>query len=176
MFDFSTHGFNDWLLAYGGWGLYILLALGIVGLPIPDETLLVIAGLLCAKGQFSIYNLYPCAVLGAISGITMSYSLGYFAGHSVLKRYGSWVGITEAKLEKVHKWFERAGKWILLFGYFIPGLRHLSGFLVGAAYLRFWQFALFAYTGSFIWVSTFFSVGFFFYDAWTRIHLSQFLN
>ncbi len=107
--DYSNTWIFGWLLQHGSLGLYVLLALGIVGLPIPDETLMILAGLLCAQGHMEVYVTYPAALLGSMTGITVSYLLGYFAGHSVLKKYGGWIGLTEAKLEKVHQCLSEQG-------------------------------------------------------------------
>lgn len=166
------HGdLHHWILEHGSLGLFILLSLGIVGLPIPDETLIILAGLLCAKGKLPLVQSFFAILLGSMSGITVSYLLGYFAGQRLLKQYGYWVGITTDKIEKVHQWFERAGKWVLTFGYFLPGVRHLSGFISGAAYLRYITFAFFAYFGAVLWCSTFFCIGYYFYGLWANTNL-----
>lgn len=158
-----------WLNHYGTPALFILLALGIVGLPIPDETLLVISGLLVAQGHLGFYSTIIAAITGSAFGITVSYFLGYTAGHALLLRYGKWFGLTPAKLDKVHAWFEKFGKWLLAVGYFIPGVRHLTGFVAGTAYLEYWRFAIFAYIGAIIWSLLFLSIGYYFYSAWQWI-------
>lgn len=160
--DLITH----WLSHYGSIALFILLAVGIFGLPIPDETLLVVAGFLMAKGHLSWYATIPSAFLGTIVGITSSYIIGYTAGRILVLKYGKYLGITPENYAKAHQWFEKIGKYCLLISYYIPGVRHLAGILAGTTYLRFWEFALFAYTGAIIWASTFLSIGYFFYDAW----------
>ena len=148
---------------HGALGLFVLLALGIFGLPIPDETLLVISGALLAKKLLFAPTIIPAAILGAMIGITLSYLLGFSAGHALLLRYGKYIRLTPEKLHKVETWFAKAGKWLLLFGYFLPGMRHLTGISAGAAYLRYRSFALFAYTGAVLWSLTFLSLGYFAY-------------
>jgi membrane protein DedA with SNARE-associated domain len=56
----------------------------------------------------------------------------------------------------------------LAIGYFLPGLRHLNAFIAGASRLRFWIFALFAYTGGLLWVATFVTLGYFVGEEWAR--------
>ncbi|MGE3921026.1 MAG: DedA family protein [Gammaproteobacteria bacterium] len=166
--DVTQQTISQWLTHYGSGTLFVCLALGIFGLPIPDETLLVLAGLLMAKGKLSIYLTIPLAFIGAMVGISLSYLFGYFAGHGLLNKYGKYVGVTQKKLDYMHEWYERFGKWTLLFGYYIPGVRHLTGIAAGTAYLKYWEFALFAYIGAFVWSCTFMSIGFFFYSAWQK--------
>lgn len=170
------HGLQHWLTHYGSLGLFLLLSLGIIGLPIPDETLLILAGVLSAKGHLNLYSAYTSALLGAICGITVSYLLGYYAGKEMLKRFGYLVGLTETRLEGIHSWFDHYGKWLLCLGYFIPGVRHFSGLVVGSVYLSYPQFALFAYIGALCWTICFFCIGYFFFDAWNQLHLYNYFT
>lgn len=158
--DFET--FSLWLVNYGSFALFGLLMLGIVALPVPEETLMMLAGALIRNGQLHLHETLIAAYLGSMVGITVSYILGKTVGFYFLHKYGSWLGLTEAKLQKAHLWFEKYGKWTLFIGYFIPGVRHFTGFSAGAAKLEYPTFALFAYTGAFFWVSTFVALGYFF--------------
>jgi membrane protein DedA with SNARE-associated domain len=158
-----------WLINYGGFALFGLLALGIIALPVPEETLMVVAGILIDNGQLHIIPTFIAAYAGSVCGITVSYLLGKTAGHYFLEKYGSWVGMTPEKYQKVHNWFERYGKWSLLYGYFIPGVRHFTGFSAGMAELEYKHFAIFAYTGALIWVTTFLSIGYIFGNYWLKL-------
>jgi Uncharacterized membrane-associated protein len=159
-----------WLSQYGSITLFFLLASGIVLLPVPEETLMVVAGVLMHCGTLSTFPTVLAALLGSICGITVSYILGKTAGAFLIQKYGKWVGITALRLEKAHNWFERFGKWTLTIGYFVPGVRHFTGLCAGISQLHFQQFALFAYVGALIWVSTFLSIGYFFGTYWVKMY------
>ena len=116
------------IYAYGYLGVFSLLMLGIVGLPVPDEWLLSFTGYLIYKGRFHIVPALAAAVLGSICGISVSYWLGHTLGIFFVRRYGHWFHITEGRISGVRAWFERTGRWSLLVVYFIPGIRHLAGF------------------------------------------------
>jgi membrane protein DedA with SNARE-associated domain len=77
--------------------------------------------------------------------------------------------ITEAHVEKAHAWFARVGHWGLTFGYFIPGVRHLTAYAAGMSALEPPQFALFAYPGGVLWVSAFLGLGYFLGDRWEAV-------
>jgi membrane protein DedA with SNARE-associated domain len=154
--------FLPWLTQYGGFALFALLALGIFGLPIPDETIMVLAGYLIMKGQLNATVTIVSCLLGSLSGITLSYALGRVAGSYIAKKIGHWIGLTDERLARVKAWFERIGKWTLTFGYFVPGLRHFTGYVAGASQLDYRLFGLYAYSGAAIWVATFLSLGYFF--------------
>ncbi len=99
--------------------------------------------------------------LGSIAGITLSYFLGFIAGKYLLARFEK-KDFVKKNVTRVRTWFDRFGKWTLLIGYFIPGVRHFTGCSAGMMKMEFKKFALFAYTGAVIWVSVFISTGYFF--------------
>jgi len=152
---------STWLMHYGSFALFALLAIGIIALPVPDETLMVAAGVLLGHGKMHLSSTLIAAYAGSMCGITVSYFIGRTAGNYFLTKVGPWFGLTHAKHAKVHVWFERFGKWTLLIGYFVPGIRHLTGVSAGMASLEYNRFAVFAYVGAFLWVSTFLGVGYF---------------
>lgn len=159
----TNEALSTWLLQYGSGALFILLFIGIIALPVPEETMMILSGILMSQGKMIIPSTLFASYAGAICGITMSYVLGHTAGHFLIVKYGSWIGITPNRFKRVESWFIQFGKWTLLIGYFIPGIRHLTGFSCGIT-MKYKDFAPFAYAGAVIWVSTFLSLGYFFSD------------
>lgn len=155
-----------WITHYGAFSLFILLALGVVALPVPDETLMVLAGILIKAGELPFVSTVLASFLGSMFGITLSYVLGRTAGSGLLHRYGGKIGLSDDKLAIAHEWFAHYGKWTLTFGYFLPGIRHLTGFAAGSSELAYPQFALFAYLGAAIWATVFLSIGYFVGNYW----------
>lgn len=160
---------SQWISQYGYAGIFTLLVLGILGLPVPDEWLLTFAGYLVFKGHLRALPTFACASLGSMCGITLSYGLGRSIGLYILRRYGRFFRVTQEDLDKVHVWFDRFGTWTLLVGYYIPGVRHLTAIVAGTAKLRPWLFSLFAYSGALIWSATFIGLGYFFGDHWSYV-------
>jgi len=158
----AAHAIPPELLHYGSLALFVLLAIGIIGLPIPDETLMVSAGFLVAKGKLYMIPTIIAAYAGGICGISGSYWIGCTAGHFLVKRYGHWFGISMHTTDRTRRWFRYLGEWALFFGYFIPGVRHFTGYVAGTMELDFKTFALFAYSGAIVWASLFLSLGYFF--------------
>jgi len=155
-----------WTVQYGPFAIFGLLTLGIFGLPVPDETLLTFAGVLISRGDLHFVPTWVAAALGAMFGITLSYVLGRTAGMAVVHRYGRWFHVGDPELARLERWLERTGKWTLVFGYFIPGVRHVTGIVAGASQLPFPVFAGFAYTGACVWSSLFVLLGWLVGDEW----------
>jgi membrane protein DedA with SNARE-associated domain len=158
-----------WISQYGYGAVFALLAFGIVGLPVPDETLLTFTGYLIYKGHLSPPLAFASALGGSASGITISYTLGRAFGMALLHRFGKYLHLTPERIERAHRWFERIGHWALTFGYFIPGVRHLTAYAAGISRLSPHQFAIFAYLGSILWVSSFLSLGYFLGERWQAV-------
>ena len=158
-----------WVATYGYGALFGLLIFGIVGLPIPDETLLVFCGYLIFKGKMSPLETYLAALAGSCCGITISYFIGRTAGLGVVHRFGKYLHVNERKLAKVHGWFEHSGHWALFGGYYIAGVRHFTAIIAGASKLEFHAFALFAWSGAATWVAVFLTLGYFIGDEWKPV-------
>jgi membrane protein DedA with SNARE-associated domain len=158
-----------WIAQYGYLAIFSLLVLGIVGLPVPDETLLTFAGYLVFRGHLSLPLAFLSAFAGSACGITLSYTLGRIFGLILIHRYGRYLRITAEHVEKAHAWFRRAGHWSLTIGYFIPGVRHFTAYAAGMSELEYPTFALFAYAGAAIWAGTFIGLGYLLGERWQAV-------
>ncbi len=161
---------EHWVAHYGGFALFALLVFGIVGLPIPDETLLVLSGYLIFRGTLNPIGTWLGAALGSMCGITCSYMIGRTVGVGFIhSRFGKWLHITEARIQKIHDWFYHLGHWALFLGYFVPGVRHFTAMVAGTSCLEYRPFALFAYSGACVWVTSFIALGYFLGDNWEKV-------
>lgn len=162
----------QWISHYGYAGIFCLLMFGIIGLPIPDETLMTFSGYLVFNGQLHMAPTIVSAFLGSVCGITVSYLLGRSGGYVLILRYGRWVHITKEKIDRVHEWLEHRGRWGLFIGYFIPGVRHVTALVAGTSRMRYSVFATFAYSGGLVWSASFITAGFFLGKEWQKVAAS----
>ena len=159
----------QWVTTYGYQALFLLLMLGIVGIPIPDETLLVFSGYLISRGSMHPIAAFAVAVCGSWCGISLSYWIGRTLGLGVVHKFGRYLRITDRQLEQVHAWFDRRGHWALFIGYYIAGVRHLTAIVAGASGLGFGSFVAYAWTGGLCWVALFLTLGYYLGEDWRRI-------
>jgi membrane protein DedA with SNARE-associated domain len=136
---------------------------------VPDETLLAFTGYMVFKGHLSLAPAFAAALGGSLCGITFSYTLGRKFGLPLIHRYGKYLRIREEHLVKAHAWFARVGHWALTLGYFVAGVRHFTAYAAGMSAVEPQQFALYAYSGGIVWVSTFIGLGYFLGDRWEAV-------
>jgi membrane protein DedA with SNARE-associated domain len=155
-----------WLLRFGAPLLFFAQAFGIFGVPIPDELLLTIAGALIAKHLLHAPATISAAIAGCLVGITASFFLGRGVEHALehyhFLRHGG-------AFDRAQDWFRRFGGWLLAFGYFIPGVRHVTAIVAGSSGLSYRKFAMYAYSGGLLWCLTFLSLGYYAGDRWPLV-------
>ena len=158
-----------WIAHYGYIAIFSLLALGIAGIPAPEEWMPTFAGYLIYKDTLRLWPAFAAVSLGSMCGITVSYMLGRSLGLYMILRYGRVFRVTQEDLDKAHAWFDRFGIWVLFGGYFIPGVRHLTALIAGASKLRYLLFSIFAYSGALIRAAIFIGLGYYFGEEWSKV-------
>ena len=149
----------DWLARVGPSVLFFAQIFGIFGPPFPDELLLILAGVLVRQGAFNAPFTIAAAVAGCAGGITFSFVLGRTLGAAAFSHPR--VRAHRAALARAERWFARFGIWLLAFGYFVPGTRHVSAITAGVASLSYRRFAAAAYAGAVLWCAVYLGLGYF---------------
>ena len=148
-----------------------MLICGIVFLPIPDEVLLTYVGYNVFLGKFSYILSLLSAFSGAAGGISLSYYIGYRFGLPLLNKFGPKFHITAERIDLTKNLFQKIGPTVLLIGFFIPGVRHLTAYIAAINKYPFKKFAVYAYTGAFIWTFTFITLGRKLGEAWNQVEI-----
>ncbi|MDI3327732.1 MAG: DedA family protein [Alicyclobacillaceae bacterium] len=147
------------LMKYGYWGLFILMFLEFIGLPIPGETTLTLTGTLIAANILELVPAVAATTIGSLAGSVAAYLIGRYLGRKFLLEYGRPVGITPARLVKAERWFERYKIFMLMFGRYIIGVRHVVPYMAGIGRISWFDFILYTTLGSIIWALTFIYLG-----------------
>lgn len=143
---------------YGYYVVLVGLLLEYIALPFPGEPTLVYAGYLVHTGDLNLLILIILSFIGTSVGMTIQYFLGNKLGMPFVQKYGKYVFLTQRKIDLTKMWFDKYGYFLLFIGFFIPGVRHFTGYFVGIINLSFRRFAIIIYSGALFWVS-FFLIG-----------------
>ncbi|RUS47193.1 phosphatase PAP2 family protein [Cohnella sp. AR92] len=158
------------LESYGYVVLFFALLLELMALPLPGELIMTYAGLIVYGGRLNWIASMAIAGLGASLGMTIAYAIGYRLGYPFFHKYGARFHLGPDKLEGISKWFDRYGSRMLVIAYFIPGIRHITGYFSGTTRMPFRRFAGYAYTGAFFWVFVFVTLGKLLGPQWQEYH------
>ncbi|MFM1652466.1 DedA family protein [Brevibacillus sp. B_LB10_24] len=159
-----------WFETYGLWVLFFGLLLEYVALPFPGEFVLTYAGFLSYSHHFSWLWSVLLAAAGTTLGISITYLIGRRVGRMFFEKVGTYFFLGPDKLDKASRWFDTYGNKVLFIAFFIPGLRHVTGYLSGILKLPFRTFAVYAYSGAVFWVLTFFGAGYLLGPNWQGVH------
>jgi membrane protein DedA with SNARE-associated domain len=144
---------------YGYLVLFVSLMIELIAFGIPTEIVMLYAGYLVFQGKLNWILSIVSAGLGSIIGITFSYWIGWKLGTPFFHKYGHKFHMGPERIEKTSQWFNKFGNKLLVFAYFIPGVRHVTGYFSGITKISYRAFSVYAYLGAFLWVSTFISLG-----------------
>ncbi|MGA7570479.1 MAG: DedA family protein [Candidatus Aquilonibacter sp.] len=134
---------------YGYGGLFFVLVLGNIGAPVGAEILMPLAGALTATGHLPyLWLTIAVSVLGELGGGTIGYAIGRFGGRPLVDRYGRYVHLTHANLDRVHGFFERYGSFAIFVCRFVPVIRGIISIPAGLAEMNLLHFYLWYALGS----------------------------
>ncbi|MDR9853533.1 DedA family protein [Paenibacillus sp. VCA1] len=142
---------------------YLVLFFGLfsesLALPFPGELAMAISGHMSSFGDFHIPFIIFYSYVGAIIGTTVTFFVGYRLGTPFLEQYGKYVFLNQARLAKVTDWFGKYGNKLILISYFVPGLRHFTGYVSGVLKIRPRTFFILNYIGGLVWVLVYVMIG-----------------
>lgn len=142
--------------------LFVLVGLESLGIPLPGETALVSAAAYAALGHLDIYVVIVTAAAAAIIGDNGGYWIGRKGGIALVRRYGRFVRLNEAHLDRARTFFERHGPKTVFIGRFIAILRTWAAVLAGAGCMRYGKFTLYNALGGVTWAVLFGTLGYLF--------------
>lgn len=155
---------------YGYFVIFLSLMLELIALPFPGQIMMTYVGFLVYQGHLSWAIAILVATAGSCTGITFTYFLGRKLRSPVVERYGPRVHFGPKQLAKMSRWYHKHGNIVLMFSYYVPGVRHFTGYFAGISNLRPRIFIIFAYTGALIWTTAFITFGKLLGPQWDQLH------
>jgi membrane protein DedA with SNARE-associated domain len=168
---FSHADLQPLITNYGYWGIGLIVGLESMGIPLPGETILVLAAVYAAySGDMSIYLIVAAATIGSIIGDNLGYGIGKRYGYPLLLKHGRKINMTEDRIKLGQYLFMNYGAKIVFLGRFIALLRILAAFLAGVNKMPWWSFMFANATGAILWASVFGFGGYAFGDLVFKVH------
>ncbi|RYE02229.1 MAG: DedA family protein [Sphingomonadales bacterium] len=144
----------DWL-AWGYFGIFLLMVLENVIPPVPSEVIMGVAGIAAAQGRFDFLALVLVGTFGCIIGNLFWFEIGRRYGYQRLRpfveRWGRWLTLEWHDIEKMHAFFNRWGGITVFIFRFMPIGRTVISIPAGLMRMPFWTFVIYTTGGSLVW-------------------------
>ena len=138
----------------------------------PGDTLLFIAGALCAVGEMNLLLLNVLLITAAVTGNTLNYWIGEAIGQKVFTHDYRW--LNKEALRRTHEFFEKHGGKTIVLARFVPVVRTFAPFVAGVSDMTHARFQLYNITGAVLWVLLLTTAGYFFGNIpLVRDHLTE---
>ena len=137
------------------WGYLAIAAIIFVesfGVPAPGQTIMVAASIYASSGRLDIFAVAAIAFVTAVLGDNVGYWIGVRGGRRAVHRFGKYIFITPARLERAEKFFARRGNRIVVVARFIDGLRQLNGVIAGITAMPWRTFLIYNAISAALWV------------------------
>lgn len=140
--------------------LFVSLILEFAALPLPGETMMVVAGIMAYNNHGSYIGMSVASALGTVLGMQFSYEVGRRLGTKAVDKYGSYIGLTPYRMTKAAEFFNRFGNIVIVIAYFLPGVRHILGYFSGISRINAKRFHVYSTVGGILWVVVFITLGY----------------
>lgn len=168
----------DVVARYGHWLYALLFAVifaetGLVVFPfLPGDSILFIAGTVCAGADLNVHLLVMLLIVAAFTGDTVNYSVGHFIGPRIFDKPDSRF-FKQEHLRRTQAFFDRYGGVTIIIGRFIPIIRTFAPLLAGVAGMRYPKFMSYNLAGGMCWIASLTYAGYVFGNIpWVKHNLA----
>jgi membrane protein DedA with SNARE-associated domain len=132
-------------------GIFFLMMLESMVVPVPSEFVMPFAGFLVAQGNFNFTFVIVASSLGSITGSLIFYYIGKTGGHKLVEKYGKYVLVNTEDIKKTEEWFNRRGELTIFIARLVPVVRHLISLIAGIGKMNVKKFTLYTILGATLW-------------------------
>lgn len=129
----------------------VILLLESSGVPITNNTMLLLTGAMASLGYLNIGMLILSAILGSIAGACCAYWIGARGGQQILLRLATFFHVDEQKIRAMDGWLHKSGCWMIFFSRMTPFVRPFACFPAGISHMPIKKLLFAASAGSIIW-------------------------
>mgnify|MGYP001954064533 CR=1 FL=1 len=167
----------DWVKSVmdtlGYFGIALLMFLENVFPPIPSEVVMPLAGFTASGGALALAGVVAAGAVGSVLGALAWYFAGRLYGGERLKRFfdgrGRWLGISRGDIDQATAWFGRHGRWAVLIGRLVPGVRTLISVPAGICGMPLLPFIVYSAVGTVGWSLALAYAGVLLRDNWNAV-------
>src|ERR1035437_7807963 len=167
---------QHFLETWSYFAIFVLTVLESACVPIPSEVTLGLSGALASgaviggsHGSLNLGLVILAGIAGSVLGSLLAYVVGRTGGRALIDRYGKYVLLSHADLDKTELWFARRGEWMVLYGRGLPFIRTFISLPAGMAEMSVAKFTALTALGVTLWVSLLSIIGYALGDSWNKM-------
>ena len=137
---------------------------------LPGDSLLFVAGAICAMGKMDLPALMALLAVAAITGDAVNYSIGRWFGQALISRTKL---VSPERMAYTQGFFDRYGGQTIIIARFLPIARTMAPFVAGFARMNPRKFFMYNVSGGLLWVVSLTAAGYLFGNLpFVRDHLT----
>jgi membrane protein DedA with SNARE-associated domain len=150
-------------------GIFFLMMLESMIVPVPSEFVMPFAGFLVSQGSFNGVLVIIASTFGSITGSLIFYYLGKTKGHKLVEKYGKYVLVDTEDIKKTEAWFNKRGDLTIFLARLIPVVRHLISLIAGFGNMNVKKFTIYTILGAALWNSILTYLGILLGQYWNEV-------
>lgn len=161
------------IIKLGVTGVFFLMLLEGMLLPIPSEVVMTFSGYLAFYGimlkinpYFAVFIIVIAGTTGDLVGAWIAYAIGKYGGDPFVIKFGKYLLLKSDTVERVKSWFKKYGEFSVFTTRFLPVFRTFISIPAGMAEMDFSKFSLFTFTGDLIYNIVLVYLGILFGSHW----------
>ena len=137
--------------------------------PIPSEITFGFAGVLAGEGRLNIVAIIVIGTIAELLGSLVSYGVGRVGERPLVSRFGRYLLITEADIDRAERFLVGRGIWAVPLGRALPVVRTFISIVAGFVKVPLLMFAVMSLIGTAIWVTAISLIGYAVGTEWQKV-------
>jgi membrane protein DedA with SNARE-associated domain len=161
--------FTSFVSSSGYIAIFLLCVAQSCCIPTSSELTMGFAGVLAATGKLNLAAVIAVGAFGELVGAYIAWAIGRTAGRGFVDRFGKYLLLTHADLDRAERWYDRHESWGVLVSRLVPLVRNFVAVPAGVAEVPLVRFGILTAIGSLIWDGAWAGIGYGVGSQWRRI-------
>ncbi|MGD1060718.1 MAG: DedA family protein [Methanomassiliicoccales archaeon] len=165
----AIQSMKDFIAGGGLIGIFFLMTLESMLLPVPSEVVLTFGGWLAFEGRLDLVGVILAGTFGCLAGSLIAYYIGDLGGRALVHRYGRALHVNQKTIDGTEAWFHKHGDLTVFGSRLLPVVRTFISLPAGLAKMNVPRFSVLTFVGSLIWCSILAYAGFLLGTNWQAV-------
>jgi membrane protein DedA with SNARE-associated domain len=160
---------ESFLIHWGYAAIFLFGFLEACCVPIPSEITFGFAGVLAGEGHLNIVGVIVVGTIAELIGSYVAYGIGRAGGRPLVHRFGRYLLITQADIDRAERFVAGKGIWSIPLGRALPIVRTFVSIVAGFIEVPALLFGVLSLIGTAVWVTVISLVGYGVGTAWQTV-------